>query len=50
MKVEVRKDQVYESKADKQGRVSLPTSEFAGKKLEIAVLDEVDEKGDEDRR
>lgn len=43
MKAEVRKDQLFERKADSSGRVSLPSSEYAGKKLEIAVLDELDE-------
>ena len=42
MKVHVDKDDVYERKADDQGRFSLPASEFAGKRLELAVLDESD--------
>jgi len=40
---EIRKDQIYERKADSSGRISLPARQFAGKKLEIAVLDEVDD-------
>jgi len=43
MKIEARKDQIYERQADDRGRISLPTGEFAGKKLEIAVLDEIEE-------
>lgn len=43
MKAEIRKDQIFERKADNQGRVSLPSSEYAGKKIEIAVLDELEE-------
>lgn len=38
MKVEINKDQIYERKADNQGRISLSTKEFAGKKLEVAIL------------
>lgn len=43
MKAELRKDQIFERKADNQGRISLPSSEYAGKILEIAVLDELEE-------
>lgn len=43
MKIEVRKDQVKERKADDQGRISLPASKYAGKKLEVAILGELDE-------
>jgi hypothetical protein len=47
MKVEVSKDQIYERKADDSGRISLPSKEFAGKKLEVIVTDVVDEDGNE---
>jgi hypothetical protein len=43
MKTEIRKDQIFERKADSSGRVSLPSKQFAGKKLEIAVLDELED-------
>ena len=43
MKAEIRKDQIFERKADSSGRVSLPSKQFAGKKLEIAVLDELED-------
>jgi len=43
MKVEVRKEKIFERKADSSGRVSLPSKQFAGKKLEIAVLDELED-------
>jgi len=47
MKIEVRKDEVFERKADSSGRVSLPSKQFAGKKLEVIVTDVVDEDGNE---
>ena len=47
MKAEIRKDQIFERKADSSGRISLPSKQFAGKKLEIAVLDELEEDGGE---
>lgn len=40
MKIEINKDQIFERKADSQGRISLPTSKFAGKKLEIIVTNQ----------
>jgi len=43
MKAEIRKDQIFERKADSSGRVSLPSKQFAGKKLEIALLDELED-------
>lgn len=46
MKAEIRKDQIFERKADSSGRVSLPSKQFAGKKLEIAVLDELEDEED----
>ena len=48
MKVDARKEDIYERKADDQGRVSLPTSEYAGKKLEFVVTDVIEE-DDEDK-
>lgn len=47
MKVDIKKDQIYERKADSSGRISLPSKEFAGKKLEVIVTDVVDEDGNE---
>lgn len=47
MKIEARKDQIYERKADDSGRISLPSKKFAGKKLEVIVTDVVDEDGNE---
>lgn len=47
MKIEVRKKQVYERKADSSGRISLPSKKFAGKKLEVVVTDVIEEDGDE---
>ncbi len=47
MKVDVKRDQIYERKADDSGRISLPSKEFAGKKLEVIVTDVVDEDGNE---
>jgi len=44
MKAKIRKKQIFERKADNQGRISLPSKKFAGKKLEIAVLDKIEEK------
>jgi len=41
MKLEISKDQIFERKADNQGRVSLPTSKFAGKNLEIIVTNKL---------
>ena len=46
MKAEIRKEQLYERKADSSGLISLPSRKFAGKKLEIAVLDEIEEEED----
>ena len=43
MKIEVRKEQIKERKADDQGRISLPASKYAGKELEVAILGELDE-------
>ena len=43
MKAEIRKEQLFERKADSSGRISLPSKKFAGKTLEIAVLDEVED-------
>jgi len=40
MKIEINKDQIFERKADSKGRISLPTSKFAGKKLEIIVTNQ----------
>lgn len=47
MKIEARKDQVYERKADSQGRISLSASQFAGKELELVVTDVIDEDEEE---
>jgi len=47
VKIEVKKEQIYERKADDSGRISLPSKEFAGKKLEVIVTDVVDEDGNE---
>lgn len=38
MNIELRKEQVFERKADKSGRISLPSKSFANKKIEVAVL------------
>ena len=43
MKADVDPDDVFKRKADDRGRISLPTSEFKGKSLEIAVLDEAED-------
>jgi DNA-binding transcriptional regulator/RsmH inhibitor MraZ len=34
-----------ERRADDRGRISLPKSKFASKKLEVVVLGEIDEDG-----
>lgn len=44
MNIEIPHRKIYTRKADKQGRISLPTSKYANKKLEIAVLDTKQEK------
>lgn len=43
MKVKINKDDIFVRKADSSGRFSLPAGEFAGRKLEIAVLGELSE-------
>jgi len=43
MKADVGPDNVFKRKADDRGRISLPASEFKGKELEIAVLDEAED-------
>ena len=43
MKADVDPDDVFKRKADDRGRISLPSSEFKNKKLEIAVLDEAED-------
>ena len=48
MKADVDPDDVFKRKADDRGRISLPTSEFKGKELEIAVLD-MAKKGEKER-
>ena len=48
MNAKIRKSQLFERKADSSGRISLPSKKFAGKKLEIAVLDEIEEEDVED--
>jgi len=48
MKAEIRKEQLFERMADSSGRVSLPSKKFAGKKLEIAVLDEIEEEEEQE--
>jgi hypothetical protein len=47
MKIQARKEHIYERKADGSGRISLPSKEFAGKKLEVVVTDVIEEDGDE---
>ena len=42
--VEIRKGQIYERRADYSGRISLPSSQFAGEKVQIAVLEKIKEK------
>jgi len=39
MNINITKDQVYERKADQQGRISLPSKQFAGEKIEIIVTE-----------
>lgn len=43
MKAQIHKEDIFVRKADSQGRVSLPSKKYKGKKLEIAVLDEIEE-------
>ena len=38
MKIEVKKEDIYERKTDSSGRISLPASEYADKEVEIAIL------------
>lgn len=47
MNINVPKEKTYKRKADNQGRINLPTSEYAGKTLEIGVLDTIEDE-DED--
>jgi len=42
MNINITKDQVYERKADRQGRISLPSKQFAEKKIEIIVSEVID--------
>ena len=42
MKADIDPDDVFKRKADHRGRISLPASEFKDKKLEIAILDEIE--------
>lgn len=39
MLIEAQKEQIFERKADSQGRISLPSSKYAGKNLEIIILE-----------
>lgn len=50
MRVHIPLEKIYERKADKQGRISLPTSKYANKNLEIAVLDTRDQESVWERR
>jgi len=43
MKINITKNQIFERKADKQGRVSLPAREFAGKNVEIVVTEVIND-------
>lgn len=43
MNINITKNQIYERKADNQGRISLPTKKYAGKKLEIIISDELED-------
>jgi len=47
MKIEARNEDIYERKADSSGRISLPSKEFAGKKLEVVVTDVIEESDSE---
>jgi len=47
MKIDVKKEQIYERKADGSGRISLPSKKFAGKKVEVVVTDVIEEDGNE---
>lgn len=39
MKIHAEKDDIYERKTDKRGRLCLPKSEYANKKVEVIVTE-----------
>jgi hypothetical protein len=43
VEIEIRKDDILERKADKRGRIRLPASKYANKKIEVVVLGEINE-------